>query len=145
MTCQPLLPETLVPLADGFTRKLLEGHSSLLRNMDVCVIMSSPNSYLAIELTLLLQRDLGSELQNLGQKTWLLKLEHEAKSIFKYPTPLLPPPGREGPSRLRLRWNLGGLLGHQMDGCRVCGVLPTVVRAEITAPQTPSQRKVLSG
>lgn len=87
----------------------------------------------------LLQQHLDPELGNLGQKTGLLKLEHEAKRVFKYPTPLLPPPGRGGPSRLQC--NLGGLLGPWVDGCRVCGVLPTGVSCDHSG-RTPSQRKV---
>lgn len=85
------------------------------------MITPSPNSHQTIELALLLQEGLGSELAKLGQKTWLLRLQEEATSIFKYPTPLLPPPGRgEVPSRLQ--WALWGLLGHQIDVCCVFGL-----------------------
>lgn len=81
------------------------------------MITPSPNSQ-TIELALLLQEGLGSELAKPGQKTWLLRLQEEATNIFKYPTPLLPPSGRgEAPSCLQ--WTLSGVCSVTRWTCAV--------------------------
>lgn len=107
--------------------------------------MPSPNSYLTVELALLLQQGLGSELAKLGQKTWLLRLREEATSIFKCPIPILPPPGEEKSLPACSGLSLG--FARPPDGrvLYLWGATDWVVCAEITSRQTRSQRKVLSG